>query len=114
LHSDVYVDGALVMAAANPPFNILTGPPATPRLLVSRGANVRQLMFNNVRWLLLDGSATTKLDTVTFNSMDPTVAQFEVQRSGTLAMPNLNNWTFTMTPTSGGYARATDTDGLAP
>src|ERR1019366_6602105 len=110
LHSDVYVDGALVMATANPQFNIVAGPAATPRLLVSRGANVRKLMFNNVRWLLLDGSATTKLDTVTFNNItNNTATQFEVQRDGQGSFAPMRNWFFNTVPTGlGPYIKATD------
>jgi hypothetical protein len=91
---------------------------ATPRKITSHGADVRDLGFNNVSWSLLDGSGVWTMDYVAFENMDPTADQFTIARTsdelvGCDCSPyyELYYWSFSTTPTTGRYVRATDTNG---
>jgi alpha-tubulin suppressor-like RCC1 family protein len=113
LNSNVFVEGQITTNAG------VRFPVTSANLLITaRGANATHLFLTNTRLLLLDGSPVTTLTDLQFSSMDPTLTQFEVQRSGTagsgdfaatLSVPVLNT-----TPTSGLYLKATDTDGSTP
>jgi len=92
--------------------------------ITSHGADVRNLYFDNVRWVLLDGDAVYAMDYIAFANMDPTVDQFTLARSGDELVPcdcsppydhqyQMWGWTFYTTPTTGHYYRATDTNAPA-
>jgi hypothetical protein len=116
LLSTVFVEGQL---STNP----LGGPqfPVTSAnlLITARGLNANHLFLTNTRVLLLDGSPVTLASDVQFRTpMDPTLTQFEVQRSGTAGTGDfaatLLNPIFNVVPTTGLYLKATDTNGGAP
>jgi hypothetical protein len=105
LGSDVYADGELetgfvashhVMASAD-------------HLLVSRGADVNGLVWDNVRWQLVAGGAVSQLGTVTFRNISNTTGpQFEWNRPGSGATYALTGWTFSTAPTGAGlYVKMT-------
>ncbi len=113
LNSNVFVQGQIT-TVGGPQF------PATSSnlLITAQGANATNLFLTNTRLLLVDGSAVTTLTNLKFLSMDPTVTQLEVQRSGTAITGDfaatLLTPIFSTAPTSGLYLKATDTDGIAP
>jgi YVTN family beta-propeller protein len=90
------------------------------RKITSHGADVRDLDFHNVSWILLDGSDVGSMDYVEFEGMDPTIDQFTIARTSNERAScdcyryyKLYEWSFHTTPTTGKYIRATDTDGGA-
>ena len=110
LASDVFAEGQLYTQCCG---NHLVSS-ASNRLVTSRGAAVSSLEFDNVRWLLLDGSPVSYMNGIAFSNMSPTATQFEVNRSNaTDSLPDLWYWTFNTTPTSGLYIKATDADAIA-
>jgi YVTN family beta-propeller protein len=115
LSSNVMVEGRLVDGTQA---HAIAG---TNQVLTSRGADVQELTFDGVQWVLLDGSDVFSLDNVTFTNMDPTVDQFTVRRDGTVPqscdcsdLPTLWYWDFETVPTTGHYIRAEDSDGPTP
>jgi hypothetical protein len=114
LQSDVYALSTLETGIVST-IHVSTATPT--RKIVSHGADVRNLSFDNVRWELLDGAGIGSMDDVTFNVMDPAVDQFTMTRNGALpplcdcSVIELWYWTFNTVPTSGTYIKATDTDG---
>ncbi|MDP1892306.1 MAG: Ig-like domain-containing protein [Gemmatimonadaceae bacterium] len=116
LASDVMVAGELETGYSS--WFTVSSSSATPRKLTSHGADVYDLTFDNVSWILLDGSSIWYMDYVTFNNMDPTVDQFTIARTaddnlsceGPCAI-ELYYWSFTTAPTTGHYIKATDTNG---
>ena len=113
LLSNVFVEGQITTSLG------VQFPITSANLLITaRGANATHLYLTNTRLLLLDGSPVTTMTDVKFLSMDPTVTQFEVQRSGTAGTGDftatLNTPTFGTIPTTGLYLKATDTDALTP
>jgi hypothetical protein len=113
LGSDVYVQGQLT-TQSGPQFPI-TG---NNHLITAQGANASHLFLTNARLLLVDGSPISTLTDLRFSSMDPTLTQLEVQRSGTTGTGDfaatLSAPTFSTLPSSGAYIKATDTNGSAP
>ncbi len=115
LNSDVNVLGRLETGGG---YNFSLSS-SSPRTVTSRGADVRELHFSNVRWVLLDGDAILALDDVDFTDMDPTVDQFTINRAGTelggeSSGYTLWYWYFGTTPTTGRYINAIDSDGAVP
>jgi hypothetical protein len=114
LQSDVYALATLETGESSS-IHVSTSTPT--KKIVSHGADVRNLSFDNVRWELLDGHDIWSLDDVTFGTMDPAVDQFTITRNG--ALPPLCDctsfqlwyWSFNTVPTTGTYIKATDTDG---
>lgn len=115
LNSDVNVLGRLETGGGYN-FNLSS---ASPRTVTSRGADVRELHFSNVRWVLLDGESVLALDDVDFANMDPTVDQFTISRTGDdlggeTSGYTLWYWYFGTTPTTGRYINANDSNGAVP
>jgi hypothetical protein len=112
-NSNVFVQGQIT-TVSGPQFPITS----SNLLITAQGANATNLFLTNTRLLLVDGSAISTLTNLKFLLMDPTVTQFEVQRSGTAISGDfaatLNAPIFNTTPTSGLYLKATDTNGSAP
>ncbi len=82
--------------------------------ITTRGADVRDLLFNGARWVLLDGDSVTDMDEVEFSNQLATSVQFEVQRTGAGPFASMTNWIFDTSPTGPGlYIKATDTDGAS-
>jgi hypothetical protein len=113
LGSDVFVQGQLT-TNTGPQFPITSA----NHIITAQGANATNLFLTNTRLLLVDGSRVTTMTNVQFLSMDPTVTQFEVQRSGTAGTGDfaatLSAPIFNTVPTSGLYLKATDTNGATP
>ena len=105
LQSDLVVLGPL----ENSSINTVQG---NNNLLTSEGASMFNVTFDNVRWKLIDGSFIEIYDNTTFQNMDPTVDQFTMDRPG--PVPQLFQWTFLTTPTTGHYINANDSDGISP
>jgi hypothetical protein len=107
---DVFADGKFETGVvANHHIKSTTG----DHLLISKGADIRGVLFDNVRWQLLDGYTVDDMDVVTFTNISAnTLTQFDVQRTGAFAMDNLTNWNFQTSPVAPGlFIKATDTDG---
>ena len=113
LNSDVFVQGQLT-TTTGPQFPITSA----NHLITAQGANATNLFLTDTRLLLVDGSRITTMTNVQFLSMDPTVTQLEVQRTGTVGTGDfaatLSAPIFNTTPTSGLYLKATDTNGATP
>jgi hypothetical protein len=112
LASNVYIGGQL-QSGGQPGFHVEA---SFGVLLTSNGANLRNVLFDNVRWLLVGTDSVLDMGSVTFSNIsNPTQPQFEVQRNGNSSFAAMTNWTFNTLPTSGGtYVKATDTDGISP
>jgi hypothetical protein len=106
LNSDVYVDGKLetgiVTAHTLASSNLL---------LTSRGADVRDLKFDNTRWLIVEGEQISTAQNVQFVNMSTTLTQLEIQQTNLKVPVNLNLFNFSTVPTSGLYLKVTDTNG---
>ncbi len=113
LNSDVFVQGQLT-TTTGPQFPITSA----NHLITAQGANATNLFLTNTRLLLVDGSRVTTMTNVQFLSMDPTVTQMEVQRSGTAGTGDFaatfSAPIFNTVPTTGLYLKATDTNGATP
>ena len=87
-----------------------------PRVITSHGADVRDLEFSNVRWVLLDGYSVSTMNQVAFYDMATNVDQFTVNRTGdelsSFWSYNLNSWSFGTVPDAGfNYVKAIDSNG---
>jgi hypothetical protein len=119
LASDVYAEGQFGTGISMWHYvSSTTTAPADQRTITSRGADVRDLSFDNVRWVLLDGNGLYSFDYVEFYDMDPAVDQFTINRNGTLpgmlcdcVGPELYSWYFDVTPTTGHFVNVIDSDG---
>jgi hypothetical protein len=103
--TDAYAIGQL-LAGPDPQraFTSVTG-----RTLTTHGADISGATFDNVRWQLRGGAAVGTIAGITFNNMDPSVSQFDVERgSGTVTVSGM---TFNSLPSSGAYVRVADVDG---
>lgn len=116
LASDVQVLGELETGVST--WHQVYSSSATSRTITSHGADVVDLGFNNVKWSVLDGRKIWSMDYVEFDNMDPTADQFTIARtSDELALCDcspyyeLYYWSFSTTPTTGHYIKATDTNG---
>ncbi|MBI2409006.1 MAG: hypothetical protein HYV19_11950, partial [Gemmatimonadetes bacterium] len=116
LASDVLVTGELETgySAWHHVFSTSTA----SRKIASHGADVRDLGFDNVSWVVLDGSDIWSMDYVEFANMDPTTDQFTITRTSDeralcdcTSYYELYYWSFATTPTTGHYIKATDTNG---
>ncbi len=84
---------------------------ASDQLVISKGADVRDLLFDNVRWQLQDGYPVNTMDMVQFENISNTTAtQFEMIRP-TSTIASFTNWSFFTAPTGPGlYIKLTGPD----
>ena len=119
LNSDLWVTGQLMTGGDCYLVNSTT---ASQHTVTSHGADVYQLEFDNIRWVLLDGKPVWDMYYVVFDNMDPAATQFTIQRAGdnstncdcSSGHVELDEWSFYTTPTTGYYIAATETRAPAP
>ncbi len=119
LKTDVYAESFETGIVAN---HFVRADTSFSPLLVAKGADIRDVVFDGVRFELNNGEAVTDLFHVSFLNQDPLATQFAIKRSGTgSASPTAGSitalsgaWTFATTPTTGKYLDAQDTDGGSP
>ncbi len=115
LKTDVFAESFETGIVAN---HVIASDTSFSPVLVAKGAALRDVSFNGATFELRDGFPVTDLDSVSFNSQDPTVSQFTIKRTGTgttgSITPLTRGWAFTTVPTTGKYLDAQDTDGGSP
>ena len=111
LATDVTVAGQAVFAPVVPRIIHGNGPTVT---LDNPGAtNISNLTFDNVL-LTVSGGTITSYDNLTFQNYAPTATALSILHPGATTPFTLSNMVFAVTPTTGFYLSANDTDGPVP